>query len=664
MLTHCACGFTPVDEDAGVGGGGGEATGGGATGGGTATGGGPEGGGAATGGGTATGGGGGGGDVDAGEADAGEADAGEVDAGEVDAGELDAGEPDAGLSCVGRDGAACLNGTQRGLCSGGVCGGCGTNDQACTMAYGSTVNRYLCIADECAPGECRADNDCAAIGKVGQICGVASPNQCGQCTTDSQCQVSSYGANTICNPTVGVCVPNTCSTPNATCAANPADVCCGTTCRAGDCCSTAQCTNGATCVNNSCTTCAAVANNTYYVDPIAGSDTGLNGSANCPFKSLSRGVQYINGVFGAAIPAGTKLVLRNDSTFARGERYPIQVPMNVTVESEDAGTRSTVIVPAATTGFVLGATGSSLRSLVIEGVDGGANNTGIRIATGSDTTTRITDVTVTNCRASGIRSEGGSVSLGAGVVATRNGDPNGTSAGLFVSGGAVTVSVAAGQTPTRFDQNRGNGILITGAGRLTLTGVPDLTGYPANQNPPAVATGAGTITANENQAANFAMAGSTTAMQSDINGLVTWGGQGNGMNVAAGSNVMIRNSVSVKNRNNGVLVNPGGIAAVTSINLGNATAPGLNVFQAPVNGNLGAGICVGNFANSAQTVEARGNSFANKSCAALTSPITQLTTTRAGCLSRDGGVDVGIELTFGNNPQPNVRVTLDACTNL
>jgi hypothetical protein len=651
VLTNCECGFMPVAEgDAGQGGGAGGGTGGGGE-----TGGGAGGG---AGGGEVTGGGAGGGDVDAGQLDA-----GELDAGEIDAGEVDAGAPDAGLSCVGRDGAACtLSAMTAGLCRGDLCVACAgpADDGACTQAYGTGADRWLCEGGQCVDGECRSDSDCASVGKAGQICGVAASNQCGRCTADPQCQASSYGTTSICNVAVGLCVPGACSTPNSACSANPADFCCGSSCVPGNCCTSAQCSSpGAICLNNACTTCTAVANGIYYVDPVTGSNTAGNGSPTCPFRSLSRGVQYINGVFGSAIPAGTRLVLRGTSSSSTGETFPIAVPTNVMVQSEDAGMPQRVIVGAMSTGFTLTQPNSGVRSLVIDGADAGF--TGIRVGTGATTTTTITDVTAQNLRQTGIRVEAGTVSIGAGVVATGNGA--GTSAcpgGLCISGGLVNLSVPAGQTPSRFDQNVSNGIAVNGTGRLMLTGVPDLTGFPANQNPPAIANGTGTITASQNQLANFAFS-SNNGMASVIDGLVTTRGAGNGFNLAASSTVTLRNCVSVQNAQSGVQISPSGAGNFSGINLGNATAPGQNVFQSTAHPNTRSGICVGNFLNFNLTLQARGNHFAaSKSCVVATTPVTSLTTSRAGCM---GASDVGIETSF-NNPQTNVGVSLEACQNL
>ncbi len=169
--------------------------------------------------------------------------------------------------------------------------------------------------------------------------------------------------------------------------------------------------------------------------------------------------------------------------------------------------------------------------------------------------------------------------------------------------------------------------------------------------------GTGTVTANQNRLANLAMQPQGTNVPlSVINGLVAWRAQGNGMNLAAGSNVAIRNCVSAGNMSNGVMISPNGTNAIATINLGDAPL-GLNVFR----GNAGAGICLGNFFNLNLTLLAKGNRFGPRSCEVLTAPITVLNASRVGCT---GGLDVGVEVTFNNNPQPNVRATLEACQNL
>ncbi len=578
---------------------------------------------------------------------------------------------------TGTNGTACtISGGGSGLCKSTVCSPCvvGTDDAACTTAYGTSTLGSLCIAGACAPAECRVDSDCASIGKAGQICGLVTPNVCGKCSSDVQCTSSSYGPTTICNVTGGACVPASCGTPNTTCSANPADFCCATSsasaaCRAGNCCSTAQCTGGAICLSNTCTTCTAVTNNIYYVDPIGGSDTSASGSAACPFRSLSRAVQFI--VSAGAAPAGTKIYLMNDSLVAnasRNENFPITVPTNVTISSDPAGAVHTVEVTSGRIGFNLGSPSSGLASLAIEGK--GAATTGVRAgANASNATTLITSVTVHGFAADGILVESGGLRIGAGVLSTENGQNIGTTnrgAGLDVTGGNVTIVVASGAAKTGFDSNLGNGIVVTAGGSVTITGVPDVTGYPTNANPPAVAAGTGTVTANSNTLANLAIAQSGNARpQNQINGLVTWGGKGNGMNFASGSNVGVRNCVSVKNASSGVRITASFNGAITaagaSINLG-PDGLGKNIFQTPTNGNAAAGICIGSFLNQAQTLSARANYFATKDCSApAVVPAITVTSSLNGCT---GGIDVGIERTATNQQQTNIRVALDNCQSL
>lgn len=636
-----------------------------------------------------TGGGGGGGAIDAGEpdaggvdaggVDAGGVDAGEVDAGEVDAGEVDAGAPDAGnagldagpidagaadagFTCVGRSGAACTTDMAApGLCRNEVCASCAgpQDDVACTQGWSADAGTWLCEAGACVRAECRSDADCASAGKTGQLCGLSSLNQCGTCTTDDQCKASSFGAASICNPSLGVCVPGACSTPNTACSANPGDFCCNAACVPGDCCTSAQCASGSICVSNTCTVCGPVANDVFFVDPVNGQDTGTNGSSGCPFQTLSRGLQVIVATYPSGAPAGTRLVLRAPSNSGTGERFPLRVPPQVMVESEDAGAPQTVTVSAGNTGFVLSAPDSGVRFLVIDGASAGA--TGVRVETGATLTTTVEDLSVRGFTSAGVQVTGGSVRIGQGVVLTQNGSTSSGGAGLRVSGGVASVAVAAGQRPTRFDDNRANGVLVESTGRLLLQGVPDLTGFPAAQNPPAVTGDVGTVTANGNTLANVAFASTSTTVSS-IDGVVANRGQGNGLNILAGSNVVVRNCVAVGNRNAGLRVSPSSTNPVTGIDLGSAVDPGRNVLQSSVRPNTDSGLCVGNFFNFNMTIPARGNDFGGgRSCRVATTPMTTLQTSRAGCT---GMLDVGIEPTTSGASQTNVHVTLDACQNL
>lgn len=194
----------------------------------------------------------------------------------ADAASVDAGvdTADAAGLCTGKaDGTACtLTSGALALCKSGSCLPCitSTNDVACKTAYGGGTASYLCLAGVCAPGECRTDSNCTTVGKPGRICGLATPNVCGACTTDAQCKGAiGYGAATICSLLSGQCVLGACgvattagttTSPNTMCsAANASDVCCGASgatpgaCIAGNCCTTAQCTGSKICISHVCT---------------------------------------------------------------------------------------------------------------------------------------------------------------------------------------------------------------------------------------------------------------------------------------------------------------------------------------------------------------------------------------------------------------------------
>jgi hypothetical protein len=604
---------------------------------------------------------------------------------------------DAGECTAQPDGHPCtLPGPSLGLCASGVCSACAgaADDAKCTTAYGNGATHYLCIAGACSVGDCRGDADCAGAGKAGQICGLQSPNQCGKCTDDTHCKAApGYGATTICQLATGSCVlaacgsaatPQTTQTLNTACSAsNPADFCCATggplgACVPGNCCSDAQCQvdggPGGTCRNHTCTKCAAVSNDVYYVDPVAGSDTGSTGSSVCPFKSMARAVQFINGTFGAAIPTGTQILLRSDSlvsNVARNENFPISIPQNVTLSSENGASPRTVEVTNGRTGFNLASPSSGIAALIIDGKSAASSGVAVGGAA-SNQTTSLVNVTIGNFGNDGILVQGGGLLVGQGVLSTENGQNLAVSslgAGLHVRAGNVRIVVNAGQSKTGFDKNKGNGILVDNSGSVTLTGTPDVTGYPGNQNPPAAANGTGTVTANENELANLAISQSGGNRPFNmINGLVTWKSKGNGMNLASGSSVGVRNSVSVNNAASGVRISASFNGNITGapggpvINLG-PDALGKNIFQTPSSGNKAAGICVdGNFNNTNQTLSAKANYFLNRDCsAAATNPPIQLNTSRDGCAN---GIDVGIERTLTNQQQPNVKVVLDNCQSL
>ncbi|MBX7100702.1 MAG: DUF1565 domain-containing protein, partial [Myxococcaceae bacterium] len=613
-------------------------------------------------------------------------DGGTIDGGTIDGGTIDGGI-DAGVTgCVGlADNTPC---GQNSLCKGQVCSACvdPTDDSACATAYGAP---RLCLSGACAVANCRSDVNCASAGHPGWVCGLSVANQCAPCSIDTHCtNAPGYGASTMCALDAGTCISAACgnaattqtttSVSTACSAANPADFCCaragGTSCAAGNCCSDPDCAaqDAGVCRSNTCTTCGAVTNNQYFVDPINGSDTNSTGSAICPFRSLGRAIQFINA--GGAAPAGTQITLVNNSlnsNATRGEVFPVNVPANVIITGANVAGPRTIEIPSGKSGFSLTAANSGLGSLIIDGKAVGV--TGVQVSgASSNVTTTLATVTIRNMGSNGVLVTAGGLRINPGCLFTANGQNianSGQGAGLSVTGGNVTANIALGQAGVGFNANLGNGLLVNNSGSVTFTGVPDLTGYPLNQNPPAVSAGLGTLTINGNTLANVGISQSgATRPVSLLNGVVAWGGKGNGFNFSSGSAVNLRNSVAAKNEQSGVRITASFSGPITgagsgpTINLGPDNL-GKNVLQTPTNGNKGAGICIdGAFFNAVQSLSAKANYFSSKDCsAAATMPVTTVNSSLDGCTN---GIDVGLERTSTNQQQTNIRVLLANCQDL
>ena len=415
--------------------------------------------------------------------------------------------------------------------------------------------------------------------------------------------------------------------------------------------------------------CQPVTDGAYYIDPVAGSNASGTGSSACPFASLGFATKAILDLTVDAggptnVPAGTKILLRRDTAVA-----DFTLPPNVTLSSEVPASPRTITVASGANGFLLVAPGSALANLVIDGMSKGL--IGIRVGAGTvagltfypdSTTTTLTNVKVTNMIGDGILVSSGGLGIHAGVVVTFSGFNTTVTgsghSGLHITGGSVIINVGAGEAPTSFDLNDGNGIEVEDAGQLTLTGKPDLTGFPAN-DPPAVVNGTGTVTANGNILANVAIAQqSVNAQPCVIDGLVSWKSNGPGLGIAAGSSVTVRNSVFARNvygvdigRTYASLLLP------TNLNLGD-DVPGRNIIQvAGANANYGAGLCVEDFGNASVTIPAKGNFFSGKDCSVATVPATMLNVRPTDCQLTS---DVGVQKS-GGSQQTNVKVDLSSC---
>ncbi len=508
------------------------------------------------------------------------------------------------------------------FCSGArACAACvdGRDDPGCTTAYGGAASPYLCVAGACVPGECRAAADCSGNAK-GPLCGVSSPHLCGPCTTDVQCAGAALGAPT-CNPATGQCVAGLCTSnrvnPPAVCPVSAGDVCCAGHCQAGGpgaCCpgpaagtycagilgrSKAGCTGGV------CAVCPPPSGGVYWVDPVNGSDktgTGATAADGCALKTITAALGLIG-----AVTVPTTVMVVGPATVGAGETFPIPLPENVKVVAASGAV--TVQVPASDTGFVLafrnsGLVGSPSAPLALVGTGGALN--GVVVNTGSQLTTQVTGVTISQFDDSGLLVQGsGVLSIGPGLVATLNGAGVALGAGLHVAeNGHVEIGVSAGAPPTRFDANAVHGITVNGNASVTLSG--------AVTNALA---GTGTVTTNGNGSAGLYIGQtSTNPPLNTITGLVSFGAvSGNGIRFRAGSRVTLRQSVSLGNAGAGLLVDSGTNSAdVTGIDLGSGTDYGHNVFQAAgASENKGDGLCM---AGVNGTLLATGNVFRAVSC--------------------------------------------------
>jgi hypothetical protein len=500
-----------------------------------------------------------------------------------------------------------MNNGVNGLCEGGMCSACNdpTDDATCKSAYPPAA---LCLAGVCTPGDCRSDADCPA----GEICGLTQPNFCGTCTTDSQCKNDpTYGVNDICNTALASCVANMCTKNNTACPVNAGDFCCAGKCVPGNCCVTADCTGAnQTCKQNHCTTCGLAVNNTYYVDPLNGDDAVGTGSSatggNCDFKTLTRALEFI----GSTPPANTKIEILNSGPVGAKETFPITVPVNVTIRGAVAGTPATVNVAANSLGFWLASASSGLDNLIIDGAMA-AGTTGVAAHTGSAATTTLTNVEVRNMALDGIQAVGGAVlSIGTGVSSHNNGLAGTQQRGLVVTNTAkVTITTNTGDTLASFNNNTGHGILVNGAGSVTIGGtlVP---GAKANANGFAglyIVQTPGNVAPPANVVSNFEATNTTN---------------GNGITIHGGSTLKLRNSQTKGNKWSGIWVTTYVNATTKSddlsnIDLGTAIDAGGNTFQYAVGAgpNGGSGVCLELTPTAGQTLNAAGNIFEAANCA-------------------------------------------------
>jgi len=548
-------------------------------------------------------------------------------------------EVEAGLCRV--DGTACSLDGGSGLCASGACGACSdpSSDSVCSGAYGDGgASGYICNAGVCVPGNCRTDGDCS-----GGICGLVTAQFCGGCMADSQCQSdATYGPSTICDTASMKCVTSAC-TAVATACSNAADICChgasGDTCVPGNCCSDTQCSGSKPACDtntNTCAACDAVGAGATFVevDPVNGKDVVGNGSGtvggtvqdgSCAYKTITFALGHLPAGPDGGVSTVDDVRVWPTGPVAAGEDFPITVPANMTIE----GLGGPVTVNEAATGdaFTLAAAGSTLSNLIIDGATTGVH--GVRATTGSTLTTNLVNVEVRNFTAAGIRVElSGKLTINSGTSAHNNGTAVTEPCGLRVTGQAQAV-ITGGALPIQFNQNTQNGILVDGAGSVTITGTPSGT--------------TGSVVANDNMVDGIEIH-QTVAVANTITGLVAVGNAEDGARFYGASSIQVRGSVFLGNTNNGVNILPEGAGAnensVAAIDLGTAASAGGNEFQSATSPNAFAGICLNIGTGAMQTLQAQGNIWEAGDGGVLNCGTAGTLTENAG-KGCSAGVDIG-----------------------
>jgi hypothetical protein len=327
--------------------------------------------------------------------------------------------------------------------------------------------------------------------------------------------------------------------------------------------------------------------------------------------------------------------------------------MNVTVATKAGPIRLNLPASSDPTlgnvaGFQLGGDLAALAPdpaapITVDGAN--ASGIGIGVSPGTGKSVTVSYLTVQNTGGHAIAVSNGALNVGPGVTATGAGTALKRRDGLYVGGGSVSIVVAAGQAPSTFNNNTQYGIDVTGAGAVTVSGVPVVSSAPNGQ---------GTVQANGNFFAGLGIfENPSAAAMSSIDGLVAWQNAQNGLRLYGGGKVRVRDSVFLANTLNGVYVTSyDGSAAgndLSQIDLGKAGSQGRNYIQALFGANPDlAGLCVSMSSGMGSlTLAAEGNLFAGPTdCSVSSSGIVR----SAVC---GGYVDLGVI------PATGTTVTVD-----
>jgi hypothetical protein len=408
--------------------------------------------------------------------------------------------------------------------------------------------------------------------------------------------------------------------------------------------------------------CTDSPNGQYYVDPALGvDDTTTTGNSNCPFRTLSHAIAAAS-----MMNLAETILIVNDVAAptlgaATGEKFPIQVPPQITIRSTNTQANVPVLlVPAGQVGIVADDSGLTLSNLIVDGQNHQAT-TGIAIYGGSDSgqfeagtpdnnPSILDHVTIKNTlgpamvvgSAPGQKASPGMVTLNAGVVLTGSGTQASPASGLSASALAtVTINGGRGVDHTSFGANTQYGILITGGASISLSGSIDAQ-TPDNND----------IDADGNSVAGAWIAQDATIQGLNLNTVTGLHASKNqvGVHVTAGSFLQLRSSYLGNNTQAGIAVATVGAAVddLSTIDLGTRIGSnfGQNVLLAP--GSSATALCL-QVGSSVRTLVAAGNIFGNIDCSQDAGTLRR----SANC---NGNADIG-----GLNPSDLATVDVSLC---
>lgn len=253
-------------------------------------------------------------------------------------------------------------------------------------------------ASDAVTTDATPDADAAPACTEGTLCSdktVCKSGACTACGTDTEC--SSASAGTLC--IAGKCEIAECKPPSATGCTTTGSICCATSTSAGKCiapvtgktmcCSDTDCAGapgGLTkcdTATNTCT-CPDPTPGTWYVGT-TGNDTSGNGSAACPFKTITKAISKTTG----ASTASTIILQKATTgvaTYGTGctgggtcDTTPIAVPSTVTagLVIKGAGAAADVVVTGnGNSVFTVAAPGVGFESMTITPTKTGTANAG------------------------------------------------------------------------------------------------------------------------------------------------------------------------------------------------------------------------------------------------------------------------------------------------